>query len=80
MWDKIFNLFKDSISLFHTRREKSNMPNFNEMNLIKVFLLLFSALVTLFLLIGAVTDINRKKPVYEQLYHIADFKYSYAAW
>ncbi len=36
------------------------MPNFNEMNLLNVCLLGFSALVTLFLLIGAITDMNRK--------------------
>ena len=36
------------------------MPNFNEMNLLNVCLLVFSALVTLFLLIGAITDMNRK--------------------
>ena len=36
------------------------MPNFNEMNLLNVCLLVFSALVTLFLLIGAVTDVKRK--------------------
>lgn len=36
------------------------MPNFNEMNLLNVCLLVFSSLVTLFLLIGAVTDMNRK--------------------
>ena len=36
------------------------MPNFNEMNLLNVCLLVFSALVTLFLLIGAIMDMNRK--------------------
>lgn len=36
------------------------MTNFNEMSLLNVSLLLFSALVTLFLLIGAITDMNRK--------------------
>lgn len=36
------------------------MLNFNEMNLLNVSLLVFSALVTLFLLIGAITDMNRK--------------------
>ena len=36
------------------------MPNFNEMSLLNVCLLVFSALVTLFLLIGAITDMNRK--------------------
>ena len=36
------------------------MPNFNQMNLLNVCLLVFSALVTLFLLIGAITDMNRK--------------------
>ena len=36
------------------------MPNFNEMSLLNVSLLVFSALVTLFLLIGAITDMNRK--------------------
>lgn len=36
------------------------MPSFNEMNLLNVCLLAFSALVTLFLLIGAVTDVNKK--------------------
>lgn len=36
------------------------MPNFNEMNLLNMSLLVFSALVTLFLLIGAITDMNRK--------------------
>ena len=36
------------------------MPNFNEMNLLNVSLLVFSALVTLFLLIGSITDMNRK--------------------
>lgn len=36
------------------------MPNFNEMRLLNVSLLVFSALVTLFLLIGAITDMNRK--------------------
>ena len=36
------------------------MPNFNEMSLLNVRLLVFSALVTLFLLIGAITDMNRK--------------------
>lgn len=36
------------------------MPNFSEMNLLNAALLVFSALVTLFLLIGAVTDRNRK--------------------
>lgn len=36
------------------------MTNFNEMSLINVSLLVFSALVTLFLLIGAITDMNRK--------------------
>ena len=36
------------------------MTNFNEMSLLNVSLLVFSALVTLFLLIGAITDMNRK--------------------
>lgn len=36
------------------------MTNFNEMILLNVSLLVFSALVTLFLLIGAITDMNRK--------------------
>ena len=36
------------------------MPNFNEMNLLNLSLLGFSALVTLFLLIGSITDMNRK--------------------
>ena len=36
------------------------MPNFNEISLLNVCLLVFSALVTLFLLIGAITDMNRK--------------------
>lgn len=36
------------------------MPNFNQMSLPNVCLLVFSALVTLFLLIGAITDMNRK--------------------
>ena len=36
------------------------MKNFNEMSLLNVSLLVFSALVTLFLLIGAITDMNRK--------------------
>lgn len=36
------------------------MPNFNEMHLLNVCLFVFSALVTFFLLIGAVTDMNRK--------------------
>lgn len=36
------------------------MPNFNEINLINVCLLAFSSLVTLFLLIGVITDMNRK--------------------
>lgn len=36
------------------------MTNFNEMSLLNVSLLMFSALVTLFLLIGAITDMNRK--------------------
>ena len=36
------------------------MTNFNEMSLLNVRLLVFSALVTLFLLIGAITDMNRK--------------------
>ena len=38
------------------------MPNFNEMNILNTSLCVFSALVTLFLLIGAVTDINSRKP------------------
>lgn len=37
------------------------MPNFNELNLCNVCLYVFSALVTLFLLIGAVTDTDRTK-------------------
>ena len=37
------------------------MPNFNEMRLLNGFLLVFSVLVTLFLLIGAVTDVNRTR-------------------
>ena len=37
------------------------MPNFNEMRLLNSFLLVFSVLVTLFLLIGAVTDVNRTR-------------------
>ena len=37
------------------------MPNFNEMRLLNSFLLVFSALVTLFLLIGSVTDVNRTR-------------------
>lgn len=36
------------------------IPTFNEMNLLNVALLVFSALITLFLLIGAITDMNRK--------------------
>ena len=36
------------------------MTNFNEMSLLNVSLLVFSVLVTLFLLIGAITDMNRK--------------------
>lgn len=36
------------------------MTNLNEMSLLNVSLLVFSALVTLFLLIGAITDMNRK--------------------
>ena len=36
------------------------MPNFNEMHLLNVCLFVFSALVTFFLLIGAITDMNRK--------------------
>ena len=36
------------------------MTNFNEMSLLNVSLLVFSALVTLFLLIGTITDMNRK--------------------
>ena len=36
------------------------MTNCNEMSLLNVSLLVFSALVTLFLLIGAITDMNRK--------------------
>lgn len=36
------------------------MTNINEMSLLNVSLLVFSALVTLFLLIGAITDMNRK--------------------
>lgn len=36
------------------------MTNFNEMSLLNVSLLVFSALVTLFLLIGVITDMNRK--------------------
>lgn len=36
------------------------MTNFNEMSLLNVSLLVFSALVTLFLLIAAITDMNRK--------------------
>ena len=36
------------------------MPDFNQMNLLNVCLLVFSALVTLFLLIGVITDMNRK--------------------
>ena len=39
-----------------------SMPNFNEMNMLNTALCVFSALVTLFLLIGAVTDINSRKP------------------
>ena len=37
------------------------MTNFNEMSLLNVSLLVFSALVTLFLLIGAITDMNLEK-------------------
>ena len=37
------------------------MPNFNEMRLLNGFLLVFSVLVTLFLLIGSVTDVNRPR-------------------
>ncbi|MGN0107326.1 MAG: sensor histidine kinase [Hominilimicola sp.] len=37
------------------------MPNFNEMNLLNVCLYMFSVLVTLCLLIGAVTDTERTK-------------------
>lgn len=37
------------------------MPNFNEMRLLNGFLLVFSVLVTLFLLIGAITDTNRTR-------------------
>lgn len=37
------------------------MPNFNEMRLLNGSLLVFSVLVTLFLLIGAVTDVNRTR-------------------
>ena len=37
------------------------MPIFNEMKLLNVCLLVFSALVTFFLLIGAVADVNRKR-------------------
>lgn len=37
------------------------MPNFNEMRLLNGSLLMFSVLVTLFLLIGAVTDVNRTR-------------------
>lgn len=37
------------------------MPNFNEMRLLNSFLLVFSVLVTLFLLIGSVTDVNRTR-------------------
>ena len=37
------------------------MPNFNEMRLLNGFLLVFSVLVTLFLLIGSVTDVNRTR-------------------
>ena len=36
------------------------MTNINEMSLLNVSLLVFSAVVTLFLLIGAITDMNRK--------------------
>ena len=39
-----------------------SMPNFNEMNILNASLCAFSALVTLFLLIGAVTDTNSRKP------------------
>lgn len=35
------------------------MPSFNEMRLLNGFLLVFSVVVTLFLLIGAITDTNR---------------------
>ncbi len=38
------------------------MPNFNEMNLLNVCMFVFAALVTLFLLVGAITDSNRKSP------------------
>lgn len=37
------------------------MPNFNEMRLLNGSLLVFSVLVTLFLLIGAVIDVNRTR-------------------
>ena len=37
------------------------MPNFNEMRLLNGSLLVFSVLVTLFLLIGSVTDVNRTR-------------------
>ena len=37
------------------------MPNLNEMRLLNGFLLVFSVLVTLFLLIGSVTDVNRTR-------------------
>ena len=37
------------------------MPNFNEMRLLNGFLLVFSVLVTHFLLIGSVTDVNRTR-------------------
>ena len=37
------------------------MTNFNEMSLLNVSLLVFSVVVTLFLLIGAVTDVNRTR-------------------
>ena len=37
------------------------MPNFNEMRLLNGFLLAFSVLVTLFLLIGSVADVNRTR-------------------
>ncbi|MDD6483695.1 MAG: histidine kinase [Clostridiales bacterium] len=38
------------------------MPNFNEMQWLNVYLLTFDAAVTLFLLIGVVSDVNRKSP------------------
>ena len=42
------------------------MPNFNEMRLLNGFLLVFSVLVTLFLLIGSVTDVNRTRTFMKQ--------------